>query len=123
MGKKSSNPPPPRPSEGQRGVNEGANVNPPPPQRVKPPPPPPPPRREKDCICSDCLIKLSKNENISIVEGNKEIKERVFNLCKNFIIEQRIYCGETIYQSDSIIENSYNFIEDLCEVIGYYQLP
>ena len=44
MGKKGSNPPPPRPT---RGVNEGANVNPPPPTNVKPPPPPPPPPRRK----------------------------------------------------------------------------
>lgn len=47
MGKKGSNPPPPRPSEGQRGINEGVN---PPPKPVKPPPPPPPPppRRNRD---------------------------------------------------------------------------
>lgn len=48
MGKKISNPPPPRPLDNHRGVNEGANVNPPPPQNVKPPPPPAPPRRREN---------------------------------------------------------------------------
>lgn len=43
MGKKSPNPPPPRPTDGRRGINDGANVNPPP-TNQKPPPPPSPPK-------------------------------------------------------------------------------
>ena len=46
MGKKGSNPPPPRPSTGQEGINNWPNVNPPP-SSVRPPPPPPPPRRRE----------------------------------------------------------------------------
>ena len=39
MGKKGSNPPPPRPpANGQRGINEGTNV--------RPAPPPPPPAKK-----------------------------------------------------------------------------
>ena len=50
MGKKSQNPPPPKPSDGRRGINEGANVNPPRDSSVKPkaPPAPPPPKKNKD---------------------------------------------------------------------------
>ncbi len=44
MGKKESNPQPPKSDTVRRGgINEGFNVNPPPPSNVKPPPPPPPP--------------------------------------------------------------------------------
>ena len=46
MGKKESNPLPPRPPINRRGINDGANVNPPPPPGVKPPPPPPPPPKK-----------------------------------------------------------------------------
>lgn len=46
MGKKASNPPPPKPLRGQGGLNEGRNVNPPPPTDVKPPPPPSPPKKK-----------------------------------------------------------------------------
>ena len=51
MAKKESNPPPPRPpANGQRGINEGLNVNPHPPnvRPAPPPPPPPPPPAKKD---------------------------------------------------------------------------
>ena len=50
MGKKGSNPPPPRqPADTQRNsVNEGLNVNPSPPRNVRPTPPPPPPPPSSD---------------------------------------------------------------------------
>ena len=41
MGKKESNPQPPRPTRRQ----DGRNVNPPPQPHTKPPPPPAPPKR------------------------------------------------------------------------------
>lgn len=45
MGKKESNPPPPRcPANDGRNVNHGANSNPPPPRNVRPAPPPAPPK-------------------------------------------------------------------------------
>ena len=49
MGKKASNPPPPRPpaDAGRRGFNDGANANPAPPRNVRPSPPPPPPPPKK----------------------------------------------------------------------------
>ena len=47
MGKKGSNPPPPRPpANEQRGFNDGANVKPPTNVRPTPPPSPPPPAKK-----------------------------------------------------------------------------
>lgn len=49
-------------------------------------------------------------------------KNQVYDIVENFIKKQRIYCGETIYQTDRVIENAYEFIHELCEVVGYEKL-
>lgn len=44
-------------------------------------------------------------------------------LCEKFIEDQRISCVETVYQTDRVIENAYEFIEGVCDVVGYYEDP
>lgn len=48
-------------------------------------------------------------------------QEELLALCKRFIEENTISCAETIYQTDRVIENSYEFIHDICEVVGYHE--
>ena len=43
----------------------------------------------------------------------------LWNKCLEFVESQRISCAETIYQSDRVIENAYEFIEDVCDIVGY----
>ena len=47
--------------------------------------------------------------------------QKVEQVVKDFIQDQRIYCSENIYQSDRVIENVYDFIEKLCDLVGYYE--
>lgn len=42
-----------------------------------------------------------------------ELLERV----KRFMIENKITCEETIHQCDWVIENAYEFIEDLFKIV------
>jgi hypothetical protein len=42
-------------------------------------------------------------------------------LVKNFINDNEIRCAESVYQTDYVAENSLEFIESLCEVVGYYE--
>lgn len=42
-------------------------------------------------------------------------------ICKEFIKAMRISCSETIYQTDRVIENAQEFIEEVCEKVGYYK--
>lgn len=44
-------------------------------------------------------------------------KELLYGLVKKFIIDQRIECVEMIYDTDRVIENSYDFIGTLYETI------
>lgn len=48
-------------------------------------------------------------------------KKDLWKVCKKFIEHQRIDCPETICQSDRVIENAYDFIGDICEIVGYYE--
>lgn len=38
-----------------------------------------------------------------------------------FIENQKITCPETISQSDRVVENSYEFIEQCCNIVGYHE--
>lgn len=48
-------------------------------------------------------------------------KEMLWNVCKKFIEEQEISCAETISQTDHVIENAYEFIEAVCDIVGYFE--
>lgn len=50
-------------------------------------------------------------------------KDKLYNLCKKFISEQKISCPETIAQTDRVIINAYGFIGEICEIVGYYEYP
>ena len=43
----------------------------------------------------------------------------LWNKCLEFVEAQQIGCLETIYQTDWVIENAYEFIEDVCDIVGY----
>jgi hypothetical protein len=49
-------------------------------------------------------------------------KDKLLQICENFIKDQRIHCAETIYQTDRVIENSYVFIQEICDLVGYMPL-
>lgn len=42
-------------------------------------------------------------------------------IVKKFIEDNKICCVESIYQCDCVSENSLEFIESLCDVVGYYE--
>ncbi len=45
----------------------------------------------------------------------------LLKIVQKFIEDNSIGSPETIAQSDSVIVNAYDFIENLCDVAGYYQ--
>lgn len=49
-------------------------------------------------------------------------KQRLWDLCEDFINEQEISAPETIYQSDRVIQNAYDLIEKICDIVGYQDL-
>lgn len=47
--------------------------------------------------------------------------DKVFKIVKAFVEKHGISCPEAIGQNDRVIEDAYNFIEDLCNVVGYIE--
>ena len=45
----------------------------------------------------------------------------LLEVCQAFIKSQRIGSAEVIYQQDNVIENAYDFIEEVCDIVGYYE--
>ena len=56
-----------------------------------------------------------------MIIGDVERHAQLWLAVEKFIDEQRISCPETISQSDRVIENAYDFIEQLCDIVGYYE--
>ena len=56
-------------------------------------------------------------------EMNDQDKQKLYETCKSFVDEQNIYCSESIYQTDRVMENAYDLIEKLCDIVGYKQDP
>ncbi len=50
-----------------------------------------------------------------------EQKEALWKAVTAFVETQRIGGPETIYQTDRVIENAYEFIHELCEIVGYHE--
>jgi len=55
---------------------------------------------------------------ILIDEQNQKLSE----VCEKFILDHNITCAETIYQVDSVILDAYEFIEKICDIVGYDDL-
>lgn len=47
--------------------------------------------------------------------------EELLRVCQQFIADNEISCAETIYQTDRVVENSFAFIEAVCDVVGYHE--
>lgn len=67
------------------------------------------------------MVRNSKDEIIVHNHTYTEKRHLLYNLCKKFIEEQEITCGESVYQTDRVIENAYELIENICDIVGYYK--
>jgi hypothetical protein len=54
---------------------------------------------------------------MSYVEPEK--LEKLWEVCRSFIEKQEINSSESIYQCDNVILNAHEFIESVCDVVGY----
>lgn len=52
-------------------------------------------------------------------EARAIIAEKVLSIVDDFIVDQRITCEETVYQTNRVIANAYELIAALCAVAGY----
>jgi hypothetical protein len=48
-------------------------------------------------------------------------EEELWETVAYFIDEHKISCAEVIAQNDRVIEGAYDFIEKLCDLVGYHE--
>lgn len=46
--------------------------------------------------------------------------EALEKLCRDYIQQQEITCSETIYQTDRVAETAMEFVESVCDMVGYW---
>jgi hypothetical protein len=62
---------------------------------------------------------MEKPELASMIHNGNDML-RLWKFCEKFIKKQNIGCPETVSQSDHVIVNAYEFIEGVCDIVGYY---
>ena len=48
-------------------------------------------------------------------------KDKLWELCQKFISDNEISCAESVSQMDHVIENAYDFLADMCDIVGYHK--
>jgi hypothetical protein len=56
-----------------------------------------------------------------VEEQNMTKQKKLVLLCNKFIKDNKITCAESVYQTDRVIENAYEFIKQICEIAGYHK--
>jgi hypothetical protein len=56
-----------------------------------------------------------------VIDREPSVKEMavLYSVCVKFIEDQNINCGEAVYQNDNVILNACQFIEQICDIVGY----
>ena len=62
------------------------------------------------------IANLTIKVDTSAIAGLTELMDHI----TAFIRDNEITCAETVYQKDSVIANAYEFIEGLCNIVGYH---
>lgn len=79
---------------------------------------------QNSVITSDILninVDFSKYKNVVINGKNLKHLLELNEVCDKFIKERNITCPECIYQTDDVIVNAYEFIKEICDIVGYIQ--
>jgi hypothetical protein len=64
-----------------------------------------------------CIMSVSEPRGCASHSASSDVLEKIVS---GFILKNEIGSSETIYQCDHVIEGACEFIESLCDVVGYF---
>lgn len=73
------------------------------------------------------MTRKEQDEFIKYFDAFKErheqptVGDKLVQIVENFRDDNGITCEETVYQSDRVIVNAYDFVAELIDVVGYIQ--
>ena len=70
---------------------------------------------------ADARLIVEMRNNIEELLNENEKYEKLFKLCKSFVDDREIGHPETVYQNDYVIEDAYDFIREICDIVGYWE--
>ena len=50
-----------------------------------------------------------------------KVESELYDICKDFINENEIRCAESVYDRDSLQLQCLELLEQICDLIGYYE--
>ena len=66
---------------------------------------------------------MTWNNDVTNIFSRIDKRKELWEVCEKYINDHRIDCPEDICQSDDVILDAYDFIGDICEIVGYYEYP
>ena len=64
--------------------------------------------------------KVNRAEKNQTKQPSDQLTE-LWQICSKFVKDNKISCPETIYQSDHVILNAHEFIEQITDRVGYFK--
>lgn len=58
-----------------------------------------------------------------IAEPSEGQLKKLWEACRGFVDKHDITCGEGVYQVDAVSLDSLEFVEQVCEIVGYVPIP
>lgn len=72
-------------------------------------------------IESEQIEEKAWHKRVKKLRGAAKKPDQVLKIVQAFVKKQEISCPETVYQSDRVIENAYEFMEELFNAAGYHK--
>lgn len=67
-------------------------------------------------------VKTKEETYVFSLLGGSEGVDLLQKHCQEFIRDYQISCADTIYHSESVIENATSFVEGICDIVGYHKI-
>lgn len=65
------------------------------------------------------LLDKYVQQNAEEIAAESDQQQRLFDHCRGFIEQQQITCADSVSQCDRVIENAYDFIAGIGEIVGW----
>ena len=49
-------------------------------------------------------------------------EQELFKLCSKFVEDNKISHAEQVYQNDRLVTKYYQFVESICDIVGYQEM-
>lgn len=67
------------------------------------------------------VVKVSAGYTFESLRTGIPKQQQLWDICRKWIKDNDVTCGESLYQVDSVQEAMYDLATEICELVGYHQ--